>query len=67
MKMEKCQIAVPQVEFLGYLIDVSSLHPMETNVQAIKQVLTPTDKIELQTFLGLLNFYNVHAPQGFCC
>lgn len=59
VRREKYQIAVPQVEFLGYLIDASRLHPTAAKFQAIQQVLRPTNKMELQVLLGLLNFYMV--------
>uniref|UniRef100_UPI00109F456C uncharacterized protein K02A2.6-like n=1 Tax=Podarcis muralis TaxID=64176 RepID=UPI00109F456C len=62
VKREKCQIAVPQVEFLGYLIDASGLHPTTSKIRAIQQAPTPKNKTELQAFLGLLNFYNMFLP-----
>ncbi|KAM5191470.1 uncharacterized protein ACMZJ9_018590 [Mantella aurantiaca] len=62
VKEEKCKIAVPQVEFLGYLIDASGLHPTQAKVQAIQEAPTPKNKTELQAFLGLLNFYSVLLP-----
>uniref|UniRef100_A0A670HPH4 Gypsy retrotransposon integrase-like protein 1 n=1 Tax=Podarcis muralis TaxID=64176 RepID=A0A670HPH4_PODMU len=62
VKREKCQIAVPQVEFLGYLIDASGLHPTTSKIRAIQQAPIPKNKTELQAFLGLLNFYNMFLP-----
>lgn len=62
LKKEKCQIAVPQAEFLGYLVDTSRLHLTTAKVQAIQKAPTPTNKTELQAFLGLLNFYSIFLP-----
>lgn len=53
---------VPRVEFLGYLIDSHSLHPMPSKMEAIKKAPTPTNKTKRQVFLGLLNFYAVFLP-----
>lgn len=57
LKREKCTIGVPQVEFLGFLIDAQGIHPTPSKIAAIKHTPTPSCKSELQAFLGLLNFY----------
>lgn len=62
LKKSKCMIGVPNVEFLGYLIDAKGIHPTPSKVATIKQAATPTCKAELQAFLGLLNFYSVFLP-----
>ncbi|XP_033014646.1 uncharacterized protein K02A2.6-like, partial [Lacerta agilis] len=62
VKKEKCLIAVPQVEFLGYLINASGLHPTTSKIRAIQEAPIPKNKTELQAFLGLLNFYNMFLP-----
>lgn len=59
LKKEKCAIGVPQVEFLGFLVDAHRIHPTPCKVTAIKNALTPSFKTELQAFLGLLNFYSI--------
>lgn len=58
LKPTNCKLGVPQVEFLGYLIDAAGLHPAPSKVQAIRNAPTPTNKPDLQSFLGLLNFCN---------
>ncbi|XP_026562128.1 uncharacterized protein K02A2.6-like, partial [Pseudonaja textilis] len=62
LKKEKCAIATRQVDFLGYKIDASGIHPLESKVKAIHEAPTPTSKTELQAFLGLLNFYASFLP-----
>ncbi|XP_026581555.1 uncharacterized protein LOC113454394, partial [Pseudonaja textilis] len=52
-----------QFGFLGYLLDRHGIHPTGKKLRAIKEAPTPTNKAELQAFLGLLNFYNVFLPQ----
>jgi len=55
---KKCQFGVKSVDFLGYILDATGLHPNEDKVKAIKHAPRPKNKTELQAFLGLLNFYN---------
>ncbi|XP_060545241.1 uncharacterized protein K02A2.6-like [Pantherophis guttatus] len=62
LKKAKCKFGVPQVEFLGFLVDGSGIHPTPSKVEAIKKAPTPTCKAELQAFLGLLNFYSIFLP-----
>ncbi|XP_060545570.1 uncharacterized protein K02A2.6-like [Pantherophis guttatus] len=59
VKQNKCMIAVPSVEFLGYRVDGTGIHPTESKIRAIREAPTPKDKAELQAFLGLLNFYAI--------
>ncbi|XP_032069735.1 uncharacterized protein K02A2.6-like [Thamnophis elegans] len=62
VKRDKCQIAVPQIEFLGFLIDGRGIHPTAAKTKAIVEAPAPTNRAELQTFLGLLNFYAMFLP-----
>ncbi|XP_054828347.1 uncharacterized protein K02A2.6-like [Eublepharis macularius] len=62
VKREKCQFAVESVEFLGFLIDAAGIHPTPAKVRAIKSAPPPGSKKELQSFLGLLNFYHAFLP-----
>uniref|UniRef100_A0A5S6Q373 RNA-directed DNA polymerase n=1 Tax=Trichuris muris TaxID=70415 RepID=A0A5S6Q373_TRIMR len=57
-RKEKCLFGVTSVDFLGYRIDASGIHPSKSKMEAIHNAPVPQNKKELQTFLGLLNFYN---------
>lgn len=57
-KKEKCLFGEKSIDFLGYRIDASGLHPSTSKLEAIHNAPTPSTKSELQAFLGLLNFYN---------
>lgn len=54
LKCSKCSFAVPQVEFLGFLMYAQGIHPTPSKWEAIKNVPTVTSMAELQAFLGLL-------------
>lgn len=58
----KCQIAVPQVEFLGFLVDSAGIHPTPAKTAAIVDAPPPRCRADLQAFLGLLNFYVMFLP-----
>ena len=54
------------VEFLGHTVTDSSISPLAKHTDAIAAFATPTSKVELQRFLGLLNFYRPFLP-GVAC
>ncbi|GBM67237.1 Transposon Ty3-G Gag-Pol polyprotein [Araneus ventricosus] len=54
----KCIFKTKAVEFLGFVIDASGIHPSDSKVRAIHEAPRPKNKTKLQAFLGLLNFYH---------
>lgn len=54
----KCEFYVESLEFLGHKIDRYGIYPSQAKVEAIHQAPAPTNKKELQAFLGMVNFYN---------
>ncbi|GBO23854.1 Transposon Ty3-G Gag-Pol polyprotein [Araneus ventricosus] len=54
----KCIFKTKAVEFLGFVIDASGIHPSDSKVRTIHEAPCPKNKTELQAFLGLLNFYH---------
>jgi len=45
------------MDFLGHQISTKGIQPLENKVIAIKNIRAPTDKRDLQVFLGRINFY----------
>lgn len=62
LKLEKCHFFVPQVEYLGHIISKEGLSPNVDKVAAILHAPVPQDVKELQSFLGLVNFYRRFLP-----
>ncbi|UYV74594.1 hypothetical protein LAZ67_12000217 [Cordylochernes scorpioides] len=58
LKRNKCKFYVPEIEFLGMKIDNKGIHPSEEKLRAIKDARPPSNKKELMSFLGLLNYYD---------
>ena len=49
--------AVGEVEYLGFILTRQGVKPQPKKVMAIKNVVVPTLKWQLQCFIGLVNFY----------
>jgi hypothetical protein len=55
--LEKCSFDMDRVHYLGYIIDQHGVHVDLAKIQVIHGWLAPTTLTELQSFLGLANFY----------
>jgi hypothetical protein len=60
--MEKCEIGQGDIDFLGHHITDEGASPITKRVEAIQQLPQPQDKKQLQSFLGLVNFYRRFIP-----
>ena len=58
----KCSFLMPQVEYLGHIIDQYGLHPTEKKVKAIKEAPQPCNVNDLRAFLGIINYYGKFMP-----
>jgi hypothetical protein len=56
--LEKCSFGMDKVHYLGYIIDQHGVHVDPTKIQVIHDWPAPTTLTELQSFLGLANFYH---------
>ena len=56
-KLSKCVFAVQEVEYLGFILKSGKLAMNPNKTQAIEVWETPKSKKELQSFLGLVNYY----------
>ncbi|KAG5894967.1 hypothetical protein JTB14_009701 [Gonioctena quinquepunctata] len=59
LRADKCEFCVCQVEFLGFLITEDGISPTNEKIEAIQEAPAPTSKLELQAFLGMLNFFHL--------
>lgn len=58
----KCQIAQPEVTFLGHRVNQHGITPTPEKVQAITEFKKPELAHELRTFLAVLNYYRRFCP-----
>lgn len=59
---KKCQIAKPEVTYLGYVLGGGSIRPQVDKVQAILSCVPPTTKKSVRSFLGLSGWYRRFVP-----
>ncbi|XP_032071928.1 uncharacterized protein K02A2.6-like [Thamnophis elegans] len=77
VKRDKCQVAVAQIEFLGFLIDGSGIHPTAAKTKAIVEAPAPTNRAEeASAFLAVKHLlissdflvqYSEHLPLVLAC
>jgi hypothetical protein len=55
--LEKCSFGMNKVQYLRYIVDEHGVHVDPAKIQVIHDWPAPTTLTELQSFLGLANFY----------
>ena len=63
-KLEKCEFMKDRVEYLGYIIDTDGLHSTIDKLSKIANVKEPIDVNEVESFLGLVNYYRDFIPNA---
>ena len=59
---EKCFFSLPEVKFLGQVIDSEGIRPDPDKVSAIRQVPEPTNMGDVRRFLGMVNQLSKFSP-----
>ena len=62
LRLDKCAFKVRQVAYLGYVIDSTGIHPCGDKVKAIVDAPVPANVKQLQSYLGIFNFYRRFVP-----
>ena len=62
LKREKCEYLLLSVDYLRHIISKEGLRTSDANVEAILQAPAPKEVTELQSFLGLVNYYGKFLP-----
>ena len=52
-----------KISFLGYTISKEGISPDKALIEKVLKIATPTNKKELESFLGLVNFYRRYVPK----
>ena len=61
---DKCVFGASRVTFLGHAVTSKGTCPLPAKVDAIRAIPKPITKVDLQRFLGCVNFYHRFLP-GF--
>ncbi|GKB25348.1 putative reverse transcriptase domain-containing protein [Tanacetum coccineum] len=56
-KFSKCEFWIPQVQFLGHVIDSQGIHVDPAKIKLIKDRASPKTPTEICQFLGLVGYY----------
>jgi hypothetical protein len=62
LNLEKCVLAVSELDFLSHHISAAGVAPLRDNVQVILDFPKPTDCKAMQRFPGMINFYRCFLP-----
>ncbi|UYV76685.1 K02A2.6-like [Cordylochernes scorpioides] len=57
VRPSKCQLFQEEVTFLGHRVDKDGIHPMENNIEKIKDMSPPKTVSGVRRFLGAVGFY----------
>lgn len=59
---KRCVFGKSIVSFLGHTVSSASISPLPSHVSAVSSFPLPTDKLGVQRFLGMINFYRKFLP-----
>ena len=62
LNQSKCIFTLKSLTFLGHIISADGVKPDPTKVNAIKDMPIPKSKIDLQRFLGMVNYVAKFVP-----
>ena len=62
LNKSKCVFGVHELTFLGDVISDKGIKPDPAKIQAIEQFPAPTNKQEVQRFLGMVNYQGKYVP-----
>jgi len=63
INIEKCSFMKTEVEVLGHTVSTKGLSPIDSKVQAIKEMRSPANLHELRSFLGAVGYYRTFIDQ----
>ncbi|EYC37500.1 hypothetical protein Y032_0784g2333 [Ancylostoma ceylanicum] len=63
VRIEKCSFLIPQIRYLGSIIDAKGRHPDPAKIEVIKKMPPPKDIGQVRSFLGLLNYYGAFVEE----
>ncbi|XP_022829117.1 uncharacterized protein K02A2.6-like isoform X2 [Spodoptera litura] len=64
VQMSKCEFFKDEISYLGHVIDKHGVRKSPDKVKAILQAPKPTNVSQLQSFLGLTNYYRNFVPDA---
>lgn len=62
VNLAKCKFFETQIEYLGHIIKDGSLMPNDRKFEAVLNAQAPKNVAQLQSFLGMINYYSKFIP-----
>ena len=62
IKCSKCEFFKTKVHYLGFLVGIDGVQPLQEKVAALKALEPPKDIDQLRQFLALVGFYRKFIP-----
>ena len=59
---DKIQFKLKRISFMGFKITEAGVQPEPSRVQAITEMPEPKSKLEVQRFIGMVNYLNTFCP-----
>lgn len=66
VKLEKCERYQDEVTYLGHRLCADGLKKTQEKIQAIKELRSPSNKTEVRSLMGLVNYYARYIPNLAC-
>ncbi|XP_055623100.1 uncharacterized protein K02A2.6-like [Toxorhynchites rutilus septentrionalis] len=63
VRIEKCSFRMPEVKYLGQILDGNGINPDPNKTSAIAIMLAPHDIPSLRSYLGAVNYYGKYVPE----
>ncbi|PIO60823.1 integrase core domain protein [Teladorsagia circumcincta] len=63
VREEKCHFMMPEIRYLGNIIDANGRRPDPDKIQAITKMPRSNDIAQLRSFLGMLNYYGTFIAE----
>ena len=63
LSSEKCDFFLPEIKYLGQVINAKGRRPDPKRAESIKNMPIPKNVTTLQAFLGLANYYGIYIPK----
>ncbi len=62
INLDKCEFSQAQVTFLGHVVGLGQVAPLNAKVDGITQFPAPTNRKEVRRFLGMAGYYRRFCP-----
>uniref|UniRef100_A0A8C2B8P6 ribonuclease H n=1 Tax=Cyprinus carpio TaxID=7962 RepID=A0A8C2B8P6_CYPCA len=63
LNSEKCTFTAQEVKYMGHILTAEGLKPDPEKVEAVRKMQKPTNKTELQIYLGMVTYLGKFIPQ----